>query len=78
MPWRSRTGFAQVRQCKVRMGRDLWDLTASIGVAHCTVSLRVMDIMVSAEAAMRQAAERGGDAVISGQPLQETLAATQS
>ena len=21
----------QVRQCKVRMGRDLWDLTASIG-----------------------------------------------
>jgi diguanylate cyclase len=28
----------QIRQCKVRMGNDLWDLTASIGLAHCTVA----------------------------------------
>ena len=48
---------AQVRQCKVRMGSDLWDLTASIGVAHCSVAARVMDIMLSAEAAMRTAAD---------------------
>jgi GGDEF domain-containing protein len=62
---------AQVRQCKVRMGRDLWDLTASIGVAHCTVAVRVMDIMLSAEAALRMAAEKGGDAVYVGQTIQE-------
>jgi len=56
----------QVRQCKVRMGSELWDLTASIGVAHCTVSARVMDIMQSAESAMRMGIELGGDCVRSG------------
>jgi len=59
----------QVRQCKVRMGRDLWDLTASIGMAHCTVAARVMDIMLSAEAAMNEAARLGGDTVGVGHPL---------
>jgi diguanylate cyclase (GGDEF)-like protein len=63
----------QVRQCKVRMGRDLWDLTASIGMAHCTVAARVMDIMLSAEAAMNESARLGGDAVGVGQPLQEPV-----
>ena len=62
---------SQVRQCKVRMGNDLWDLTASIGLAHCTVASRVMDIMLSAEAAMNEAAQHGGDAVRIGQPVQE-------
>ncbi|MEX0641929.1 MAG: diguanylate cyclase [Pirellulales bacterium] len=62
---------AQVRQCKVRMGSDLWDLTASIGVAHCSVAARVMDIMLSAEAAMHEAAERGGDGVCIGQAAPE-------
>ena len=61
---------AQVRQCKVRMGRDLWDLTASMGVAHCTEAVRVMDIMLSAEAALHTAAEKGGDAVCVGQAVQ--------
>jgi diguanylate cyclase len=65
---------SQVRQCKVRMGRDLWDLTASIGIAHCTVASRVMDIMTSAETAMNEAARLGGDAVSVGQPVQEQLA----
>jgi diguanylate cyclase len=64
---------SQVRQCKVRMGRDLWDLTASIGIAHCTVASRVMDIMLSAESAMNEAARLGGDAVSVGQPVQEQL-----
>jgi diguanylate cyclase len=63
---------SQVRQCKVRMGHDLWDLTASIGVAHCTVASRVMDIMLSAEAAMKSAAKLGGDAIRVGQSIQET------
>ena len=54
---------SQVRQCKVRMGNDLWDLTASIGLAHCTVASRVMDIMQSAETAMRQVAKHGGDGI---------------
>jgi diguanylate cyclase (GGDEF)-like protein len=62
---------SQVRQCKVRMGNDLWDLTASIGLAHCTVANRVMDIMLSAEAAMRNVAKHGGDAVGIGQTVQE-------
>jgi diguanylate cyclase (GGDEF)-like protein len=66
---------SQVRQCKVRTGSDLWNLTASIGVAHCTVATRVMDIMLSAEAAMLAAAERGGDFVAVGQPIQEPTAA---
>ena len=55
------------------MGRDLWDLTASIGVAHCSRTARVMDIMLSAEAAMRLAAERGGDGVCVGQVVQEVV-----
>jgi diguanylate cyclase (GGDEF)-like protein len=66
---------SQVRQCKVRMDSDLWDLTASIGVAHCTAAARVMDIMLSAEAAMETASRQGGDAVCIGQPIQEAQAA---
>jgi GGDEF domain-containing protein len=65
---------SQVRQCKVRMGRDLWDLTASIGVAHCTVANRVMDIMLCAEASMKEAARLGGDAVADSLPMQEQTA----
>jgi diguanylate cyclase len=66
---------SQIRQCKVRMGSDLWDLTASIGVAHCTVAARVMDIMLSAEAAVTEAARLGGDAVCIGQPVEQPHAA---
>jgi GGDEF domain-containing protein len=69
---------SQVRQCKVRIGRDLWDLTASIGVAHCTVAARVMDIMLSAEAAMNDVAKHGGDAVGVGQPIQEPISSPVS
>ena len=58
---------SQVRQCKVRMGDDLWDLTASIGVAHCTSASRVMDLMQSAESAMKQASRQGGDAICVGE-----------
>jgi diguanylate cyclase (GGDEF)-like protein len=64
---------SQVRQCKVRFGHDLWDLTASIGVAHCTVAVRVMDIMLSAEAAMNEVSRKGGDAVGIGQSMQEQV-----
>jgi diguanylate cyclase len=69
---------SQVRQAKVRMGHDLWDLTASIGVAHCTVASRVMDIMLSAEAAMKSAGKQGGDAIRVGQPVQEESLAANS
>lgn len=65
---------AQVRQCKVRIGNDLWSLTASIGVTHCSVTSRVMDIILSAEAALLAAAERGGDAVRIGETVQDPLA----
>jgi diguanylate cyclase (GGDEF)-like protein len=69
---------SQVRQCKVRMGNDLWDLTASIGLAHCTVAARVMDIMLSAEAAMKAAAKQGGDSVRIGQQVLEEVHAAMS
>jgi diguanylate cyclase len=62
---------SQVRQCKVRMGNDLWDLTASIGLAHCTVAGRVMDIVLAAEAAMRTAAKLGGDGIRVAQPTKD-------
>ncbi len=67
---------AQVRQCKVRIGNDLWSLTASIGVTHCSVTTRVMDIILSAEAALLAAAERGGDAVRIGETVLDPLATT--
>ena len=66
---------SQIRQCKVRMGNDLWDLTASIGLAHCTVASRVMEIMLSAEAAMNHATKLGGDAISIGQPVKEEQSA---
>jgi GGDEF domain-containing protein len=59
----------QVRQCKVRMGSDLWNLTSSVGVGHCSVTSRVMDIILSAEAAMVEAAQQGGDNVRVGRPV---------
>lgn len=62
---------SQVRQCKVRMGDNLWDLTASIGLAHSSVACRVMDIMRSAEAAMNSASNQGGDTLCLGEPIKE-------
>jgi diguanylate cyclase (GGDEF)-like protein len=62
---------SQVRQCKVRIGADLWDLTASIGVVHSTIAFRVMDLMLSAESAMKRASQQGGDTVCFGEPVQE-------
>jgi hypothetical protein len=47
------------------------DLTASIGMAHCTTASRVMDIMLSAKAAMRAVAKQGGDAIRVGQLVQD-------
>jgi diguanylate cyclase (GGDEF)-like protein len=62
---------SQVRECKVRIGADLWDLTASIGIVHTSIAFRVMDLVLSAEAAMKQAMKQGGDAVCVGEPVQE-------
>jgi diguanylate cyclase (GGDEF)-like protein len=66
----------QIRQCKVRMGSDLWSLTGSIGVAHCTVAARVMDIMQSAERAMQTAAQRGGDTICIGEGIADSTTVT--
>jgi diguanylate cyclase len=54
---------SQIRQCKVRMSEDLWDLTASIGVAHCSVGDTVIEVMRGAETAMKRAIVEGGDAI---------------
>ena len=57
----------QVRQCKVRMGNDLWNLTASIGVSHCTVPRGSWTSCSAPKCAMRTATEQGGDTVCIGQ-----------
>jgi diguanylate cyclase (GGDEF)-like protein len=54
---------SQIRQCKIRMSDALWDITASIGVAHCSCGESVVDIMKGAERAMKQAVVAGGDAI---------------
>jgi diguanylate cyclase (GGDEF)-like protein len=59
---------SQVRQCKVRMGDDLWNITASIGLSHASVGPTVVDVVRSAETAMKRAAERGGDLIVLGEP----------
>jgi diguanylate cyclase (GGDEF)-like protein len=60
---------SQVRQSKVRMGDGLWNITASIGLAHCSVGPTVVEVMRSAEAAMKRATERGGDLICIGEPV---------
>jgi diguanylate cyclase (GGDEF)-like protein len=60
---------SQVRQCKVRMGDGLWNITASIGVANSSVGAGVVEVMRSAEAAMKRASERGGDTISLGESL---------
>jgi diguanylate cyclase len=59
---------SQVRQCKVRMGDGLWNITASIGLAHASVGPTVVDVVRSAESAMKRAGERGGDLIVIGEP----------
>jgi diguanylate cyclase (GGDEF)-like protein len=60
---------SQVRQCKVRMGDGLWNITASIGVANASVGPSVVEVMRSAESAMKRAAERGGDTICIGEAV---------
>jgi diguanylate cyclase (GGDEF)-like protein len=57
---------SQIRQCKVRMSDALWDLTASIGVAHCSTGSTVVEVMRGAESAMKRAIVDGGDSVSTG------------
>lgn len=57
---------SQVRQCKVRMGDGLWNITASIGLANPAAGHGVVEVMRSAEAGMKRAAERGGDTICMG------------
>jgi diguanylate cyclase (GGDEF)-like protein len=67
---------SQIRQCKVRMSDALWDLTASIGVAHCSTGSTVVDVMRGAELAMKRAIVEGGDAIsASSAPAEEIHAA---
>jgi diguanylate cyclase (GGDEF)-like protein len=60
---------SQVRQCKVRMGDGLWNITASIGLAHCSVGPTVVEVMRSAESAMKRATDRGGDMISIGETV---------
>ncbi len=67
---------AQVRQCKVRMGSDLWDLTASIGVAHCTCGSPRHGHHAERRGRLACGRGKGGDAVCVGQAIQEPASAT--
>jgi diguanylate cyclase len=60
---------SQVRQCKVRMGDGLWNITASIGVADASMGAGLVEVMRSAESAMKRAAERGGDMISIGEAV---------
>jgi diguanylate cyclase (GGDEF)-like protein len=60
---------SQVRQCKVRMGDGLWNITASVGLAHPSAGYGVVDVIRSAESAMKRSAERGGDMITVGEPV---------
>jgi diguanylate cyclase (GGDEF)-like protein len=60
---------SQVRQSKVRMGDGLWNITASIGLSHASIGPTVVEVMRSAEAAMKRATERGGDMITIGEPI---------
>jgi diguanylate cyclase len=64
---------SQIRQCKVRMSDALWDLTASIGVAHCSAGGTVVEVMQGAEAAMKQAIVEGGDSIVASEATAEKL-----
>jgi diguanylate cyclase (GGDEF)-like protein len=66
---------SQIRQCKVRMSDALWDLTASIGVAHCAPGTTVVEVMQAAEGAMKQAIVEGGDATCVREAVAEDLRA---
>ncbi len=63
---------SQVRQCKVRMDDGLWNITTSIGIAHGTVGPTVVEVVRSAESAMKRAAERGGDLIVIGEAAPQT------
>ena len=46
-------------------------LWASIGLAHSSVGPTVVEVMRSAEAAMKRAADRGGDLICIGEPVSQ-------
>jgi diguanylate cyclase (GGDEF)-like protein len=58
---------SQVRQCKVRIGDALWNVTASIGLSTCASGTTVVEVMRSAESAMKKGVQRGGDTICIGE-----------
>lgn len=53
---------SQVANCKLRLDSELWDLSASIGVADARSGTSVVDVLMAAAAGMERAARNGGDA----------------
>ncbi|WP_197528074.1 GGDEF domain-containing protein [Posidoniimonas polymericola] len=53
---------SQVANCKLRLDSELWDLSASIGVADARSGASVVDVLMAAAAGMERAARNGGDA----------------
>lgn len=55
---------SQVANCKLRLDSELWDLTASIGVADATAGATVVDVLMAAAAGMEMALRDGGDTAV--------------
>lgn len=54
---------SQVNNCKLRLKNELWDLSASIGVADAASGENTVDVLMAAAAGMERAMHDGGDAV---------------
>jgi diguanylate cyclase (GGDEF)-like protein len=59
---------SQVSECKIRINKELWELSASIGVACCMEGDGAMEILKRAAIAIGAADRLGGNAIYLGDP----------
>lgn len=52
---------SQVGQCKLRLDKEIWELSATIGAAQCCEGKTAMDLLLMAEEALQQATMLGGN-----------------
>ena len=66
----------QVAQCELRLSEEPWQLTASLGVAHCQVGETAMGLLLRAEAALHLSEELGGNATHTSESPQSAFVRT--
>ena len=64
---------SQVAKCELRLSDEPWQLTASLGVAHCQVGETAMGSLLRAEAALQLSIEQGGNATHISESPQSAL-----